>query len=435
MIKIINDKNINKCTHLKLASLKKNEIYIVYTENNIKTISYLKAQIQDKEIKINDFYIDPNFKAEGIERVLIHNLIYYGKKNKLQKILCTINDIKEELKKLGFENNNNIYEKDLIYETKKNTLIMRIGFISVLAEVASIISKLTVGILFSSFALIADALHVTSDFILSTITYFSLKITNRPETIYYPYGYKKMENLIAFIIGIIIIISGFTIFLSTTGLNKLMNFRSESGLHLHHHGNNDHNNHHHDHYHEDKKTILEIFSNNSLKKSIWIPLIPFIFFLVKIIEYLVKFQIGKRYNNYLLLALSSSDKNCIFSHGGTTLSLLLANYVWTGFDKIISICISFIMIKEGLHVIINNANNLLSRQNINLKREIKNTLKNININFKELNSFYQGNDLSLYIKLDLSYENDLKNLIQKTEKIKYIIKKHHKEIHEIYILI
>ncbi|AHH03610.1 Cation efflux family protein [Borrelia nietonii YOR] len=119
MIKIINDKNINKCTHLKLASLKKNEIYIVYTENNIKTISYLKAQIQDKEIKINDFYIDPNFKAEGIERVLIHNLIYYGKKNKLQKILCTINDIKEELKKLGFENNNNIYEKDLIYETKK----------------------------------------------------------------------------------------------------------------------------------------------------------------------------------------------------------------------------------------------------------------------------------------------------------------------------
>ncbi|UPA18085.1 cation transporter [Borrelia puertoricensis] len=432
MIKIINNKNINKCTNLKLASLKKDEIYIAYTENNVEMVSYLKAKIQNKEIKINNFYIDQNFKAEGIERVLINNLIYYGKKNKLQKILCKINDIKEELKNLGFENNNNIYEKDLTYEIKKNTLIIRIGLISVLAEVASITSKLTVGILFNSFALTADALHVTSDFILSTITYFSLKITNRPETIYYPYGYKKMENLIAFIIGLIIIISGFTIFLSTTGLNKLMNFRSESGLHIHNHG---YDHQEYDHYHEDKKNILEIFSNNSLKKSIWIPLIPFIFFLVKIIEHLVKFQIGKRYNNYLLLALSSSDKNCIFSHGGTTLSLLLANYVWTGFDKIISICISFIMIKEGLHVIINNANKLLSKQNIDLKRKIKNTLKNINVNFKELNFFHQGNDLNLHVKLDLSYENDLKSLIQKTEKIKYTIKKYHKEICEIYILI
>lgn len=148
---------------------------------------------------------------------------------------------------------------------------MKIGLSSVLAEIASITSKLTVGILFNSFALIADALHVISDLILSTITYFSLKITSRPETIYYPYGYKKMENLISFIIGIIIIITGFTIFLNTAGLNKLINLSSKSGLHIHH-NNYDH------HSQEDKKNILEIFSNNSLKKSIWIPLVPFFFF-------------------------------------------------------------------------------------------------------------------------------------------------------------
>lgn len=85
MIKIINNKNINKCTNLKLASLKKDEIYIIYTENNVEMVSYLKAKIQNKEIKINNFYIDPNFKAEGIERVLIHNLIYYGKKINYKK--------------------------------------------------------------------------------------------------------------------------------------------------------------------------------------------------------------------------------------------------------------------------------------------------------------------------------------------------------------
>ncbi|WP_024653428.1 cation diffusion facilitator family transporter [Borrelia persica] len=422
MIKIITYKNINNCTHLNLGKIEKNEIYIAHVENNVKVISYLKAKIQDETIQINHFYMDPNFHAEGIEKILIRNLIYYGKKNKIQKVLCKINDIREELQNLGFINNNSTYEKDLNPEIKKNTIIMRIGLISVLAEIASIASKLTVGILFNSFALIADALHVTSDFILSTITYFSLKITDKPETIHYPYGYKKMENLIALIIGIVIIISGFTIFVKTTGLNQIIHFTKESALHNHHE-------------HDDKENILEIFSNNSFKKSIWIPLIPFIFFLVKIIEHMVKFQIGKRYNNYLLLALSSSDKNCIFSHGGTTLSLLLATYVWTGFDKIISICISLMMIKEGLHVIINNANNLLSKQDIDLKREIKNTLKNMNINFREINFYHQGNELNLYIKLDLNREENLEKLIQKKDKIKYIIKEYYQEICEIHILI
>ncbi|AWG43235.1 hypothetical protein CR532_03220 [Candidatus Borreliella tachyglossi] len=454
MVKVINDKNINKFTNLKLKSLEKDEIYIAYIENNAKAVAYLKAQIKNAEIKVNDFYIDSHFKSEGIERIIINNLIYYGKQNRLKKISCEISEVQEVLRSLEFEYNNSIYEKDLTSEIKKDKFIMGIGLISVLAEVVSIACKLTVGILFNSFALIADAFHVMSDFVLSAITYFSLKITNKPETIYYPYGYKKMENLISFIIGIIIIIAGFTIFLNTTGLNKLISLGGESGFHIHYHPNHSHDHSHdhddhdhfhdhdhdhshdhsHDHHEEDKKNILEIFSNKSFKKSIWIPLIPFIFFLVKMFEYLVKFQIGKRYNNYLLLALSSADKNCIFSHGGTTLSLLLANYVWTGFDKIISIFISFIIIKEGLHVILKNANNLLSKQDIDLKRDVKNTLKNININFKELNCSHEGNHLNLHVKLDLSYEHDLESLIKQIATIKETIKKHHSEIYETHIL-
>ncbi|WKC58161.1 cation transporter [Borrelia sp. P9F1] len=456
MVKVINNKNISKYVNLNLKSLKQAEFYIAYIENHAKAVSYIKAKTKDREIEVKDFYIDPNFKAEGIEKIVFNNLIYYGKKNKLQKISCEIAEVEEDLRSLGFISNNNVYKKDLTPEIRKDKFIMGIGLVSVLAEVVSIASKLTVGILFNSFALIADAFHVLSDFVLSAITYFSLKITNKPETIYYPYGYKKMENLISFIIGIIIIVAGFTIFLNSTGLNKLISLGGESGFHIHYHPTHledhghghdhfhDHeHNHFHDHEHshshnhheEDKNNILEIFSNKSFKKSIWIPLVPFIFFIVKMVEYLVKFQIGKRYNNYLLLALSSADKNCIFSHGGTTLSLLLANYVWTGFDKIISIFISFIIIKEGLHVILKNANKILSKQDIDLKREIKDTLKNTKINLKELNLSHEGNHLNLYAKLDLNHESDLKSLIKQIETTKEIIKKQHKEIYEMYILI
>nr|WP_267915991.1 cation diffusion facilitator family transporter [Borreliella garinii] len=450
MVKVISLKNLHKFTYLKLDPLKEEDICIVYIENNSKLIANLKAKTKADQIEIIHFYISDDFKSEGIERIMISNLIYYSKKNKFKTISCKITEIQEELLSLGFENIDSQYKKELEGEIEEDKFVMGIGIISIFTEVASISSKLTVGILFNSFALIADAFHVMADFVLSTITYFSLKITSKPETIHYPHGHKLMESLIAFIMGIIILMAGFTLFLNTTGLNKFITLGGESGFNLHIHQNkkndtiyeHDHDHlhdhdHDHDHNHseEDKKNILEIFSNKSLKKSLWIPITPFIFFIVKIIEYLTKFQIGKRYNNQLLLALASADKNCIFSHGGITLSLLLATYMWSGFDKIMSIFIGFIIIKEGLNVIINNANNLLSKQNIDLKRSVKDTLKNLNINFKTLNFHNQGNKLVLYIKINLNSENEFQSFINKTQNIRKIIKQEYKEINDIYFLV
>nr|WP_267915165.1 cation transporter [Borreliella garinii] len=456
MVKVISLKNLHKFTYLKLDPLKKEDICIVYIENNSKLIANLKAKTKADQIEIIHFYISDDFKSEGIERIMISNLIYYSKKNKFKTISCKITEIQEELLSLGFENIDSQYKKELESEIEEDKFVMGIGIISIFTEVASISSKLTVGILFNSFALIADAFHVMADFVLSTITYFSLKITSKPETIHYPHGHKLMESLIAFIMGIIILMAGFTLFLNTTGLNKFITLGGESGFnlhiyqnkkndtiyehdhdHLHDHDHDHDHDHNHDHNHseEDKKNILEIFSNKSLKKSLWIPITPFIFFIVKIIEYLTKFQIGKRYNNQLLLALASADKNCIFSHGGITLSLLLATYMWSGFDKIMSIFIGFIIIKEGLNVIINNANNLLSKQNIDLKRSVKDTLKNLNINFKTLNFHNQGNKLVLYIKINLNSENEFQSFINKTQNIRKIIKQEYKEINDIYFLV
>lgn len=451
MVKVISLKNLHKFTYLKLDPLKKEDICIVYIENNSKLIANLKAKTKADQIEIIHFYISEDFKSEGIERIMISNLIYYSKKNKFKIISCKITGIQEELLSLGFENIDSQYKKELESEIEEDKFVMGIGIISIFTEVASISSKLTVGMLFNSFALIADAFHVMADFVLSTITYFSLKITSKPETIHYPHGHKLMESLIAFIMGIIILMAGFTLFLNTTGLNKFITLGGESGFNLHIHQNKNKNDtiyehdydhlhdHDHDHNHnhseEDKKNILEIFSNKSLKKSLWIPITPFIFFIVKIIEYLTKFQIGKRYNNQLLLALASADKNCIFSHGGITLSLLLATYMWSGFDKIMSIFIGFIIIKEGLNVIINNANNLLSKQNIDLKRSVKDTLKNLNINFKTLNFHNQGNKLVLYIKINLNSENEFQSFINKTQNIRKIIKQEYKEINDIYFLV
>ncbi len=214
----------------------------------------LKTKTKADQIEIIHFYISDDFKSEGIERIMISNLIYYSKKNKLKTISCKITEIQEELLSLGFENIDSQYKKELEGEIEEDKFVMGIGIISIFTEVASISSKLTVGILFNSFALIADAFHVMADFVLSTITYFSLKITSKPETIHYPHGHKLMESLIAFIMGIIILMAGFTLFLNTTGLNKFITLGGESGFNLHIHQNKNKNDtiyeHDHDHDHD-----------------------------------------------------------------------------------------------------------------------------------------------------------------------------------------
>ncbi len=80
MVKVISLKNIHKFAYLKLDPLKKEDIYIVYIETNSKLIANLKAKTKVDQIEIINFYIDDDFKSEGIERIMISNLIHYGQK-------------------------------------------------------------------------------------------------------------------------------------------------------------------------------------------------------------------------------------------------------------------------------------------------------------------------------------------------------------------
>lgn len=85
MVKVISLKNLHKFTYLKLDPFKKEDICIVYIENNSKLIANLKAKTKADQIEIIHFYISDDFKSEGIERIMISNLIYYSKKINLKQ--------------------------------------------------------------------------------------------------------------------------------------------------------------------------------------------------------------------------------------------------------------------------------------------------------------------------------------------------------------
>ena len=53
MVKVINNKNINKYTYLNLKSLEQNEFYIAYIENNFKKpFHILKQKLKIKKSKL-----------------------------------------------------------------------------------------------------------------------------------------------------------------------------------------------------------------------------------------------------------------------------------------------------------------------------------------------------------------------------------------------
>lgn len=71
------------------------------------------------------------------------------------------------------------------------------------------------GILSGSRALIADALHSTTDIIGSVVILFAVKIANKPPDEEHPYGHGKAENIASIIVALLLIVVGIEISISS----------------------------------------------------------------------------------------------------------------------------------------------------------------------------------------------------------------------------
>ncbi|MCT4607243.1 MAG: cation diffusion facilitator family transporter [Marinisporobacter sp.] len=68
--------------------------------------------------------------------------------------------------------------------------------------------KIIIGVIASSTAMIADALHSGSDIIATTIVLHGIKISHRPPDEEHHYGHGKAESIVAKIIAVLLIITG-----------------------------------------------------------------------------------------------------------------------------------------------------------------------------------------------------------------------------------
>jgi cation diffusion facilitator family transporter len=77
------------------------------------------------------------------------------------------------------------------------TLKERTAAISLAASLVLAAAKLIVGLMIGSLALITDALHSCVDFIATGVTWFAVRVAERPPDASHPYGHGKFENVAA----------------------------------------------------------------------------------------------------------------------------------------------------------------------------------------------------------------------------------------------
>lgn len=83
----------------------------------------------------------------------------------------------------------------------------RVTLISVVAAVFLTGFKLVIGLLTGSLGLLSEALHSALDLVAAIITYFAVRISDKPADSQHQYGHGKVENLSAFIETLLLLLT------------------------------------------------------------------------------------------------------------------------------------------------------------------------------------------------------------------------------------
>jgi len=88
-------------------------------------------------------------------------------------------------------------------EKEKN----RVALLSVFAAIFLTGFKIIIGILTGSLGILSEALHSGLDLVAAVITYFSVRVSDKPADRQHNYGHGKIENLSAFIETVLLLVT------------------------------------------------------------------------------------------------------------------------------------------------------------------------------------------------------------------------------------
>ncbi len=271
-------------------------------------------------------------------------------------------------KKVGFKKHSEFFYKidNLLVKSQRKKEGINSTLLSIFVNIFLSFIKVYFGIVGKSKALVADGFHSMSDIVGSLVVLVGVHLGNKPADENHPYGHGKLESVAGNIIGVILIITAYTLIVDNIQ----------------------------DYYHE---TIREI----PQKITIIIALLSII---IKYILYKYKYYIGKKIKSDAVLADAKEHKSDVLSSVGVLIGILLSIYISPIFDLLLSIVVGIIIGKEGFSIILQTSNNLMDVQDKGFINEVKEYVESFELieNCHDVKMTASGNTiyLSLHIRLD-----------------------------------
>ena len=218
----------------------------------------------------------------------------------------------------------------------------RAGLFGILGNLFLLIIKGTVGFVFKSQAMIADAANSAGDIFASLMTFIGNKIASEPQDKTHNFGHGKAEYIFSMLIGISMTVIAF----------KLL-----------------------------YDSIYTLIYGSELVFSWFLIIVCIITILVKLVLYLYTNRLSKKYENILLEANKKDHRNDCILTTFTLISILLTlvNIYW--FDGIVGIAISVWICLTGIKIFIESYNVLMD---ISIDSKTEELILDLAHNYKEI---------------------------------------------------
>lgn len=102
-----------------------------------------------------------------------------------------------------------------VCDTSRKNILIRTSWVSTIGNTILSASKIIVGILAGSLAVLGDGIDSATDVIISIVMIFTARIMNRPPSKKYVFGYEKAESIATKILSLVIFYAGMQMMLSS----------------------------------------------------------------------------------------------------------------------------------------------------------------------------------------------------------------------------
>ncbi|MFZ4704951.1 MAG: cation diffusion facilitator family transporter [Bacteroidales bacterium] len=209
---------------------------------------------------------------------------------------------------------------------------MRVAGISVIAAIFLTGSKLLIGILTQSLGILSEALHSGLDLVAAVITYFSVRISDKPADKLHHFGHGKIENFSALIETLLLVIT--CAWIIYEAVNRLVS------------------------------------GNVHIQVTYWSYIVIVSSIIIDVSRSQALYKVAKKYNSQALEADALHFSTDIWSSAVVLVGLLCANFGLFAADSIAALGVALIVLgvsyklgKRAIHV-------LLDRSPVNLSEDI-----------------------------------------------------------------